>query len=75
MEATLTSTTAAHTSRRRHSSSLRITLGVSLRRLRATIVQGSDHPVWRQSPSGASFSLLPSREQNRLLDAGHSTSL
>ena len=37
------------------------------------IVNGSDHPCWRTPDAWAQLAVLPSREQNRLLDSGRVT--
>ena len=70
MEATLTSATTALGLRPLRATSLRVSAGRVLRRLQTAIVDGSNHPCWQTSHPTASFSLLPRREQNRLLDAG-----
>jgi hypothetical protein len=69
MQATLTFTAAARSYGRRDSYSLRTTLVGTLERLRSAIVQGSDHSLWQTSP-GATFTLLPRGEQDRLLRSG-----
>jgi hypothetical protein len=51
---------------RSHRSSLRVTL----RRLHAAVVNGSDNRCWRTPDPSAQLALLPPREQNRLLDSG-----
>jgi hypothetical protein len=43
----------------------------TVRRLLAAIVEGGETTGWRASPpAAAQFSLLPSAQQNRLLDLG-----
>lgn len=42
----------------------------TLRAMRQRIVNGSDHPCWRNADGAASLGLLPPREQRRRLDAG-----
>lgn len=44
------------------------------RRLLAAIVNGSDHPCWQTTAVATQLSLLPPRDQNRLLDSGRVTS-
>ncbi len=69
MQATLTTRTAFGQHQTRDAG-LRLSAGKALRRLQATIVNGSDHPCWRKVDAAASFGSLPAREQSRLLDAG-----
>jgi hypothetical protein len=51
---------------RSHGSTVRVTLT----RLLAAVVNGSDHPSWRTPDPSTQLALLPPREQNRLLETG-----
>ena len=70
MQATLTTTVAIGRQQARKVG-LRLSAGSTLRRLQAAIVNGSDHPCWRQFDATTSLALLPAREQDRLLGAAH----
>ena len=69
MQATLT-TTAAIGRRQTRKIGLRLSARSTLRRLQVAIVNGSDHPCWRQFDAATSVALMPAREQDRLLGAG-----
>ncbi len=70
MDAMLTHTTTAIGRRQLRTAGIRSSAGATLRRLQATIVNGSDHPCWRQVDAATSLVLLPAREQDRLLREG-----
>jgi len=69
MQATLTTTVAIDRHQARKVG-LRFPVRSTLRRLQVAIVNGSDHPCWRQVDAATSVALLPAREQDRQLSAG-----
>lgn len=56
MQATLT-TAAAFPRRRTRDAGLRLHARTALKRLQATIVNGSDHPCWGQADAGSDLRL------------------
>ncbi len=69
MHATLTTTTAIGRPQTRKTGLL-FSAGRTLRQLQVTIVNGSDHPCWRQIDAATSLALRPAHEQDRLLREG-----
>jgi hypothetical protein len=62
-------TVGTHTVRARRARIRNLSLHARVRRLLASIIDGSDHPCWRTPDPSAQMALLPTREQKRLFDA------
>lgn len=68
VDAAITPTTISLSRRRRMWTAARLVR--TLRSLAAYVQSGSSHPVWKGGSPAAQFSLLPARDQDRLLDHG-----
>jgi hypothetical protein len=68
VDAAITPTTISLSRRRRLWTAARLVR--ILRSFAAYVQSGSSHPVWKSGSPAAQFSLLPAREQGRLLDHG-----